>query len=164
MKLLVLLAAVVATGHSVEDFQQLRLAPPDRSYKILFALSGAWTSHEVGLTPLMTALANRGHQHTLTLTNQTHIELTALILEAYIAALDKRKKIGDILSRSLQLNFDIVSTFPDRDSTAIFNFYYDKTDSQHPQTTQPETTQDEHTIDQTIDTAMDKPTQLQTHK
>ncbi|KAF2354362.1 UDP-glucuronosyl/UDP-glucosyltransferase [Trinorchestia longiramus] len=62
MKLLVLMAAVVATGHSVEDFQQLRLAPPDHSYKILFILSGALTSHEISLTPLMTALANRGHQ------------------------------------------------------------------------------------------------------
>ncbi|KAF2351699.1 hypothetical protein FHG87_017541, partial [Trinorchestia longiramus] len=62
LKLLVLLAAVVATGHSVEDFQQLRLAPPDRSYKILFVLSGGWKSHEMVITPLMTALANRGHQ------------------------------------------------------------------------------------------------------
>ncbi|KAF2343557.1 hypothetical protein FHG87_025687 [Trinorchestia longiramus] len=66
-------------------------------------------------------------QHALTLTNQTHLKLTALILEAHIAALDKTQKFGDILSKSLKTNFDIDTTFSDRDSAAIFNFYYDKT-------------------------------------
>ncbi|KAF2356002.1 hypothetical protein FHG87_013244 [Trinorchestia longiramus] len=94
-------------------------------------------------------------QHTLTLTNQTHIELTALILEAHIAALDKTKKIREILLQFLKLNFNIDTTFPDRDSTAIFNFYYDKTDSQQHQTTQT-ASQEEHTKDETIDTAMDE--------
>ncbi|KAF2343519.1 hypothetical protein FHG87_025725, partial [Trinorchestia longiramus] len=92
---------------------------------------------------------------TLTLTNQTHIKLTALIMEAHIAALGKTKKFGDILTQSLKLNFNIDTTFPDRDSTAIFNFYYDRTDSQQPQTTQT-APQEEHTIEQTIDTAMDE--------
>ncbi|KAF2356004.1 hypothetical protein FHG87_013239 [Trinorchestia longiramus] len=92
-------------------------------------------------------------QHTLTLTNQTHIKLTALKLEAHITALEK--KFGDVLSQSLKLNFSIDTTFPERDSTAIFNFYYDKTDSQQPQTTQT-APQEEHTMDQTMDTAMDE--------
>ncbi|KAF2362311.1 hypothetical protein FHG87_006930 [Trinorchestia longiramus] len=69
-------------------------------------------------------------QHTLTLTNQTRIKLTVLIIEAHIAALDKTKKFGDILIQSLKRNFNIDTTFPDSDSTPIFNFYYDKTDSQ----------------------------------
>ncbi|KAF2349536.1 hypothetical protein FHG87_019708 [Trinorchestia longiramus] len=94
-------------------------------------------------------------QQTLTLTNQIHIKLAALILEVHIAALDKTKKIGDILTLSLKLNFNIDTTFPDRDSTAIFNFYYDKTDSPQPQMTQT-APQEEHTIDQTIETAMDE--------
>ncbi|KAF2360494.1 Reverse transcriptase domain [Trinorchestia longiramus] len=94
-------------------------------------------------------------QHTLTLTNQTHIKLTALIKEAHIATLDKTKKFGDIPTESLKLSFNIDTTFPDRDSTAIFNFYYDKTDSQQPQMTQT-APQEEHTIDQTIDTEMDE--------
>jgi hypothetical protein len=81
-------------------------------------------------------------KHTLTLTNQTHIKLTALILEAHIAALDKTQKFGDILSHSLKTNFNIDTTFPDRDSAAIFNFYYDKTE-QHPQHTT-ETPADAH--------------------
>ncbi|KAF2364927.1 hypothetical protein FHG87_004317 [Trinorchestia longiramus] len=66
-------------------------------------------------------------EHALTLTNQTHLKLTALILEAHIAAFDKTQKFGDILSKSLRTNFDIDTTFPDRDSAAIFNFYNDKT-------------------------------------
>ncbi|KAF2349268.1 hypothetical protein FHG87_019976 [Trinorchestia longiramus] len=94
-------------------------------------------------------------QHTLTLTNQTHIKLTALIIEAHIAALDRTKKFGDILTQSLKLNFNIDATFPDRDSTAIFNFYYDRTDSQQPETTQT-APQEEQTIEQTIDTEMDE--------
>ncbi|KAF2351659.1 hypothetical protein FHG87_017586 [Trinorchestia longiramus] len=94
-------------------------------------------------------------QHTLTLTNQTHIKLTALIIEAHIAALDKTKKFGDILTQSLKLNFNIDTTFPDRDSTDIFNFYYDRTDSQQPETTQT-APQEEQTIEQTIDTEMDE--------
>ncbi|KAF2360135.1 hypothetical protein FHG87_009111 [Trinorchestia longiramus] len=94
-------------------------------------------------------------QHALTLTNQTHIKLTALIIEAHMAALDRTKQFGDILTQSLKLNFNIDVTFPDRDSTAIFNFYNDKTDSQQPQMIQT-APQEEHTIQQTIDTAMDE--------
>ncbi|KAF2353706.1 hypothetical protein FHG87_015535 [Trinorchestia longiramus] len=75
-------------------------------------------------------------QHALTLSNQTHLKLTALILEAHIAALDKTQKFGDILSKSLKTNFDIDTTFPDRDSAAIYNFYYDKTGIQQPHTKQ----------------------------
>ncbi|KAF2344531.1 hypothetical protein FHG87_024713 [Trinorchestia longiramus] len=65
-------------------------------------------------------------QHAVTLTNQTHLKLTALILEAHIAALDKTQKFGEILSKSLKANFDIDTSFPDRDSAAIFNFYCEK--------------------------------------
>ncbi|KAF2350210.1 hypothetical protein FHG87_019034 [Trinorchestia longiramus] len=67
----------------------------------------------------------------------------------------QNKKISDILSLSLKLNFNVDTTFPDRDSTAIFNFYYDKTDTQQPQTTQT-APKEEHTMDQTIDTALDE--------
>ncbi|KAF2344270.1 hypothetical protein FHG87_024974 [Trinorchestia longiramus] len=67
----------------------------------------------------------------------------------------QNKKFGDILSQSLKLNFNIDTTFPDRDSTAILNFYYDKTDSQQSQTTQT-APQEEHTMNQKIDTAMDE--------
>ncbi|KAF2350480.1 Endonuclease/exonuclease/phosphatase [Trinorchestia longiramus] len=94
-------------------------------------------------------------QHTLTLTNQTHIKLTALILEAHIAALDKTKKFCDILTQSLKLKFNIDTTLQDRDSTAIFTFFYDKTDMQQPQTTQT-APQKEHTMDLTIDAAVDE--------
>ncbi|KAF2359335.1 hypothetical protein FHG87_009906 [Trinorchestia longiramus] len=67
----------------------------------------------------------------------------------------QNKKFEDILTESLKLNFNIDTTFPDRDSTAIFNFYYDKTNSQLRQMTQT-APKEEHTIDQTIDTAMDE--------
>ncbi|KAF2355312.1 hypothetical protein FHG87_013931, partial [Trinorchestia longiramus] len=67
----------------------------------------------------------------------------------------QNKKFGDILTQSLKLNLNIDTTFPDRDSTAIFNFYYDSTDSQQPKMTQT-APQEEHTIEQTIDTAMYK--------
>ncbi|KAF2364672.1 hypothetical protein FHG87_004568 [Trinorchestia longiramus] len=40
-------------------------------------------------------------QHALTLTNQTHLKHTALILEAHIAALDKTQKFGEILSKQI---------------------------------------------------------------
>ncbi|KAF2347094.1 hypothetical protein FHG87_022151 [Trinorchestia longiramus] len=85
-------------------------------------------------------------QHALTLINQTHLKLTALILEAHIAALDKTQKFGDILSKSLKTNFDIDTTFPDRDSAAIFNFYYDKTGTQqlHTKQTLSQETQKSH--------------------
>ncbi|KAF2366604.1 hypothetical protein FHG87_002639 [Trinorchestia longiramus] len=85
-------------------------------------------------------------------THQTHNPHT---IEAHIAALNKTKTFGDILSHSLKIYFDIDTTFPDRNSTSIFNFYYDKTDTQQPQTTQT-APQEEHTVDQTIDTAMDE--------
>ncbi|KAF2343239.1 hypothetical protein FHG87_026005 [Trinorchestia longiramus] len=85
-------------------------------------------------------------QHALTLTNQTHLKLTALILEAHIAALDKTQKFGDIFSKSLKTNFDIDTTFSDRDSAAIFNFYYDKTGTQqlHTKQTLSQETQKSH--------------------
>ncbi|KAF2357353.1 hypothetical protein FHG87_011887 [Trinorchestia longiramus] len=92
-------------------------------------------------------------QHTLTLTTQTHIKLTALMIEAHIAALDKTKNLVTytISKTKLQYRHYIL----DRDSTAIFNFDYDKTDSQQPEMTQT-APQEEHTIDQTIDKAMDE--------
>ncbi|KAF2346190.1 hypothetical protein FHG87_023053 [Trinorchestia longiramus] len=90
-------------------------------------------------------------QHTLTLTN-THQTHSPHNRSTYSS---RQKKIGDVLTQSLKLNFNIDSTFPDRDSTAIFNFYNGKTDLQQPQTTQI-APQEEHTIEQTIDTAMDE--------
>ncbi|KAF2344638.1 hypothetical protein FHG87_024606, partial [Trinorchestia longiramus] len=85
-------------------------------------------------------------QHALTLTNQTHLKLAALILEPHIAALDKTQKFGDILSKSPKTNFDIDTAFPDRDSAAIFNFCYDKTGTQQPHAKQtlPQETQKSH--------------------
>ncbi|KAF2352364.1 hypothetical protein FHG87_016878 [Trinorchestia longiramus] len=48
------------------------------------------------------------------------------------SSIRQNKKFGDILTQSLKLNFNIDTTFPDRDSTAIFNFYFDRTDSRNP--------------------------------
>ncbi|KAF2356776.1 hypothetical protein FHG87_012466 [Trinorchestia longiramus] len=84
-------------------------------------------------------------------THQTHSRYT----RSTHSSIRQNKKFGDILTESLKLNFNIDTTFLDRDSTAIFSFYYDKTDSQQPQMTQT-APQEEHTIDQTIDTAMDE--------
>ncbi|KAF2365356.1 hypothetical protein FHG87_003882 [Trinorchestia longiramus] len=109
------------------------------------------------LSPLSSTPANPSPpaKHTLTITNQTHIKLTALIIEAHVAALDITKKFGKILTQSPKPNFNFDTTFPNRDSTAIFNFYYDKINSQQLQMTQT-APQEEHTIDQTIDTEMDE--------
>ena len=54
--------------------------------------------------------------------------MTALILEAHIAALSGKRKFGELLSESLRLNFDIDVIFPDRNSNEIFNIYKDRID------------------------------------
>ena len=61
---------------------------------------------------------------TINITNKTHLKLTALILEAHIASLTDGQNYGQILSRSLKDNFDIDAKFPDRNSTAIFNLFF----------------------------------------
>ncbi|KAF2357641.1 hypothetical protein FHG87_011599 [Trinorchestia longiramus] len=82
-------------------------------------------------------------------THQTHSPHT----KSTHSSIGQNKKFGDILTQSLKLNFNIDTTFPDRDSIAIFKFYY-KTNLQQPQMTQ--TAPQEHTIDQTMDTAMNE--------
>ena len=54
--------------------------------------------------------------------------MTALILEAHIAALSGRQRFGDLLSESLRLYFNIDVKFPDRNSQDIFNIYRDRID------------------------------------
>ena len=54
--------------------------------------------------------------------------MTALILEAHIAALSGRRKFGELLSESLRLNFNIDVVFPDRNSNEIFNIYRNRID------------------------------------
>jgi hypothetical protein len=63
-------------------------------------------------------------KHSLTLTNNIQIKLLALILEAHIASMSGEVGFGTLLSDSLKLNYDIDAKFVDRDSKAIFNFFY----------------------------------------
>jgi hypothetical protein len=79
-----------------------------------------------------------------------HIKLTALILEAHIAALDRSKKFGEILSQSLKNNYNIDTTFPDRDSAAIFNFYYPNNEQQQPTQQEQSTSEEPMTIVEAI--------------
>ena len=70
----------------------------------------------------------------INITRDTDLKMTALILEAHIAALSGRRKFGDLLSESMKLNFNIDVRFPDRNSQEIFNLYrnrspHDITDS-----------------------------------
>ena len=65
---------------------------------------------------------NAAPKHQIFLTDKIHIKLTAIILEAHIASLTGRP-FGKTLSDSLRTNFDIDTTFPDRDSQEIFNMY-----------------------------------------
>ena len=57
------------------------------------------------------------------LNSSTQIKLTALILDAHIASLAGQERYSDILSKSLKLNYNTDTKFPDRDSAAIFNMY-----------------------------------------
>ena len=59
----------------------------------------------------------------INITRNTDLKMTALILEAHIAALSGRRKFGELLSESMKLNFDIDVRFPDRNSQEIFNLY-----------------------------------------
>ena len=65
----------------------------------------------------------------INITRKTDLKMTALILEAHIAALTGKKKFGEYLSESLRLNFDIDVKFPDRNSQQIFNIYQDRMDN-----------------------------------
>ncbi|KAF2366535.1 hypothetical protein FHG87_002716 [Trinorchestia longiramus] len=85
-------------------------------------------------------------------THQTHSPRTR---NPHSGTRQNKTKIGDILSQSLKLNFDIDTTFPGRYLTAIVNFCYDKTDLQQPQRTQT-APQEEHAMNQTIHTGMDE--------
>ena len=62
----------------------------------------------------------------INLTNDTHIKIICLILEAHVASLAKSCSFGDTLSKSLQRNFNIDCKFPDRNSQEIFNVYYNR--------------------------------------
>ena len=80
---------------------------------------------------------NASPKHQILLTDNIHIKLTALILEAHIATLTGRP-FGKTLSDSLKLNFDIDAKFPDRDSQEIFNLYLgDKLQTQTDPRTEP---------------------------
>ncbi|KAF2346642.1 hypothetical protein FHG87_022603 [Trinorchestia longiramus] len=71
----------------------------------------------------------------LTLTNNTHIKLAALVIEAHIASLAKTESYGTILSKSLKRNFNIDTSFPDRDSQKIFNLFINPTPESEPAST-----------------------------
>ncbi|KAF2348554.1 hypothetical protein FHG87_020690 [Trinorchestia longiramus] len=68
----------------------------------------------------------------LTLSSNTHIKLVALVIEAHIASLAKTKSYGTILSKSLKRNFNIDTSFPDRDSQKIFNLFINPTPDPEP--------------------------------
>ncbi|KAF2354942.1 hypothetical protein FHG87_014299 [Trinorchestia longiramus] len=68
----------------------------------------------------------------LTLTSNTYIKLAALVIEAHIASLAKTESYGTILSKSLKRNFNIDTSFPDRDSQKIFNLFINPTPDPEP--------------------------------
>ncbi|KAF2356272.1 Sodium/solute symporter [Trinorchestia longiramus] len=94
-------------------------------------------------------------QHTSTLSNQNHIKLTTLNLKSHIVVLDKTQKYGDILSQALKIYFDSDTTFPDTDSATIFNFFYDKIDTQQLHTTR-KLLQEQHSLNPTTDVQMEE--------
>ena len=66
----------------------------------------------------------------INITRTTDLKMTALILEAHIAALSGKKKFGELLSESMKLNFDIDVKFPDRNSQDIFNLYINRNEQE----------------------------------
>ncbi|KAF2350212.1 hypothetical protein FHG87_019027 [Trinorchestia longiramus] len=63
----------------------------------------------------------------VTLSSNTHVKLTALVIKVHIASLAKTESYGSILSESLKRNFDIDTSFPDRDFQKIFNLFINST-------------------------------------
>ncbi|KAF2343277.1 hypothetical protein FHG87_025967, partial [Trinorchestia longiramus] len=68
----------------------------------------------------------------LTLSSNTHIKLAALVIEAHIANLTKTESCRTILPKSLKRNFNIDTSFPDRDSQKIFNLFINPTSNPEP--------------------------------
>ncbi|KAF2348924.1 hypothetical protein FHG87_020316 [Trinorchestia longiramus] len=68
----------------------------------------------------------------LTPSNNTRIKLAALVIEAHIASLAKTESYGTILSKSLKRNFNIDTSFSDRDSQKIFNLFINPTPNPEP--------------------------------
>ncbi|KAF2348425.1 hypothetical protein FHG87_020820 [Trinorchestia longiramus] len=68
----------------------------------------------------------------LTLSSNTHIKLAALVIEAHITSLAKTESYGTILSKSLKRNFNIDTSFLDRDSQKIFNLFINPTPDPEP--------------------------------
>lgn len=58
---------------------------------------------------------------TIQVSDQTHIKIVALILEAHIACLSGKGSYSKTLADSLKLNFNIDLKFPDRNSSDILN-------------------------------------------
>ncbi|KAF2359656.1 hypothetical protein FHG87_009590 [Trinorchestia longiramus] len=67
-------------------------------------------------------------KHNITLTSNIQIKLMTLIIEAHMASLAQQEGVGSILSKSLKNNYNIDANFPDRDSAAIFKFFYNNQD------------------------------------
>ncbi|KAF2365346.1 hypothetical protein FHG87_003893 [Trinorchestia longiramus] len=68
----------------------------------------------------------------LILSSNTHIKLAALVIEAHIASLARTENYGTILSNSLKRNFNIDTSFPDRDSQKLFNLFINPTPNLEP--------------------------------
>ena len=66
-----------------------------------------------------------------TLTDKSHLKVTALILEAHIACINSDNDFEQTLFQSLKLNFDIDVKVPDRDSKNTFNLYFDPPTTKH---------------------------------
>ncbi|KAF2354195.1 hypothetical protein FHG87_015050 [Trinorchestia longiramus] len=67
------------------------------------------------------------NQHLRSHFQATHIKLAALVIEAHIASLAKSESYESILSKSLKRNFNIDTSFPDKDSQKIFNLFINPT-------------------------------------
>ncbi|KAF2345558.1 hypothetical protein FHG87_023686 [Trinorchestia longiramus] len=74
----------------------------------------------------------RTNQHLLSRSQPTHIKLAALVIETHITSLAKTESYGTILSKSLKRNFNIDTSFPDRDFQNIFNLFINPTPDPEP--------------------------------
>ncbi|KAF2348212.1 hypothetical protein FHG87_021033, partial [Trinorchestia longiramus] len=72
------------------------------------------------------------HRDHCAVQTNTHIKLAALVIEAHIDSLAKTASYGAILSKSLKRNFNIDTSFPDRDSQKIFNLFINPTPDSEP--------------------------------
>lgn len=74
----------------------------------------------------------------LHLNSSLQTKITILVIEAHIASLAGKEKYGDILTKSIKLNYGINISFPERNSAEIFKIHMD------PKLNQPEPKRTRH--------------------